>query len=456
MAKLKFDIKKNFLEQKYIQENLSCAEIAKIIGCDDNTIHRALKKHEITTRTRECSLEEIRSAFLEFQNFELLDLKNNVCTIKNKTSGKVFTGQFSYIHSKLKINPDWNFGSTNEERAEAVKKTNIKRYGVVSTSSLPEVRKKQEAARIKNGFQTKFDGKSVNEICEHLKTPIASFYLNLKRFGYDHAVKYAKSGKTDIENVISDFLKAESVDFISNKVLGSGLTSRPDFLIKDKKIIIECNGLFWHSDQHLKDKNHHKKRQEDFKKAGYDSLFFSADEILNKKEIVFSIIRNKIQKNKNKKFARKLDCVKLDTDKFFDENHLMGHGKGVVFALVDKEGTIWCAIQVKWKNKHEKILEVSRFCTAINSTVVGGFDKLIKHSIKQLKPKNIITFIDRRYGFGEYLSGLGWKKESENLSFKWTDMKSTFHRMKFPGNTGYENKMAKIWDCGQAKWVLNV
>lgn len=74
--------------------------------------------------------------------------------------------------------------------------------------------------------------------------------------------------------------------------------------------------------------------------------------------------------------------------------------------------------------------------------------------IKVLRPTYIQTFIDRRYGTGTHLKSLGWKFVHEYPSFRWTDGAMSYHRMKFPGSTGYNHGMAKIWDCGQAKWVL--
>jgi hypothetical protein len=53
----------------------------------------------------------------------------------------------------------------------------------------------------------------------------------------------------------------------------------------------------------------------------------------------------------------------------------------------------------------------------------------------------------------DYLGDLGFVQKSCHLSFKWTNTRYTYHRMKFPSNTGYEQGMNKIWDCGQAKWV---
>jgi hypothetical protein len=109
-------------------------------------------------------------------------------------------------------------------------------------------------------------------------------------------------------------------------------------------------------------------------------------------------------------------------------------------------------MQVKWKKKG--VLEISRFCNELNISVTGGFTKLLKGIIVAESPDEIMTFTDLRYGDGEYLKDFGFEKATNHLSFKWTDFYRIYNRMNFPGNSGYNVGLFKIWDCGQAKWVL--
>ena len=94
---------------------------------------------------------------------------------------------------------------------------------------------------------------------------------------------------------------------------------------------------------------------------------------------------------------------------------------------------------------------MSRFAHKLNTNVIGGFSKLLKHIELTLNPAFIQTFIDRRYGQGAYLTKLGFIKETEYLSFSWYLKGELHHRMQFPGNTGYDVGAVKIWDAGQAK-----
>ena len=51
---------------------------------------------------------------------------------------------------------------------------------------------------------------------------------------------------------------------------------------------------------------------------------------------------------------------------------------------------------------------------------------------------------------------LGFKLINNDISFMWTNKKTRVHRMKFPGDSGYEKGFNKIWDCGQMKYVLEL
>ena len=282
-------------------------------------------------------------------------------------------------------------------------------------------------------------------------------FLNLFRL---YAVKIhclIKKNKTNLESKMELILKETEKTFIYNEWFQEAKI-RPDFLLPQENIIIECNGFRWHSDEFIKNKNFHQSRLKKIERNGYSGLFFNSDEILNKTSVVKSIIKNKIGIS-NRLFARKCKVLSISSKvarEFFIENHLMGNGSGRTYSLISNDEKIAAAIQVRWTRKDLKFLDISRFCTSNETSVVGGYSKLIKHVLLEEKPNKIQTFVDRRYGSGIYLSQFGFKKETEGLSFVWTDGKKAFHRMKFPANSGYERGLFKIWDCGQAKWVLQV
>jgi hypothetical protein len=131
----------------------------------------------------------------------------------------------------------------------------------------------------------------------------------------------------------------------------------------------------------------------------------------------------------------------------------MGKGRGATYILTFKDEIV-AALRLKRVKNND--YEISRFCNKKFNSVVGSFSKLLKAAQQDKKPDSIMTFIDRRYGKGSYLKNLGFDYVHTYPSFRWTDGFITFHRLKFPGNSGYDNNLFKIYDCGQAKWMLKV
>jgi len=255
--------------------------------------------------------------------------------------------------------------------------------------------------------------------------------------------------KSSLESTVEDLLNKLQIDYIHNKKL-KDTSFRPDFTIPSHKLIIECDGNYWHSDAQIKDTNYHILKKEAYTKAGYTSLFFRENEIRDKLHIVTSMLLARLGLTQEKYMARKL-YILPGNPQFMEEHHLMGSGAGRQYSLFHETKEV-AQMQVKWVDKSSKMLEISRFATN-GSIISGGFSKLLKHIEEVEQPKIIKTFIDLRYGAGHYLPSLGFSHAGTHKSFVWVYGNNAFHRMKFPGNTGYDHGYHKLWDCGQAKFV---
>ena len=129
--------------------------------------------------------------------------------------------------------------------------------------------------------------------------------------------------------------------------------------------------------------------------------------------------------------------------------HIFLFPKEIYTLLYDDK--IVCAMRIK--RIKDQNYEISRFCSKIGHSIIGGFSCLLSYFEKEVKPTSLKTYIDLRYGSGNYLPNFGFEKKSEFLSFKWMKNNKVYNRMQFPGNTGYEQGLHKLWDCGQAKYV---
>jgi very-short-patch-repair endonuclease len=355
--------------------------------------------------------------------------------------------------------------SQSETVKDKMRRTNIEKYGV-------EYASQSEASKMKytntclekygvshhtmdQGYRDrasqrssrKFSGKTVKEWAKDLEISASYFNILVREFGIEHALSYEKN-VTSIKASIRSMLEHLNVEFNTQYKIGNRIA---DFFVPEFNLIIEADGHYWHSDAVNKDRLYHLNKRRLYVEQGFSPLFFREGEIVNRSEIIRSIISNKMGRS-SKVFARKCSVISLDNKNrrhFFEENHLMGNGKGECFAL-EFGGNLVAAMQY---TNRGGVVDISRFCSSINTQVVGGFSKLLAAVESSERPSKVINFVDLRYGSGAHLSKLGFQLERCSVSFSWVKGLDCLHRMRFPGNSGYEEGFKRVYDCGQAKFV---
>jgi hypothetical protein len=332
-----------------------------------------------------------------------------------------------------------------DEHKESIRKTNLEKYGYEYATQSEEVKNKTRQTLIDQGKIKIFNEKDMATLAEEKGIPYSTFTLHVRKHGFEEALKMMPK-ISSLEMIMKNWFNEEGWEYIHQFRVENRIA---DFLLHD--LIIECDGLFWHSDAVIKDNNYHVNKRDLYIKHNYRPFFFRQDEIENKFPIIQSMIRNALAKSKQV-YAR--NCTVKEVDKaeakeFFTTNHLMGPGIGFTLGLYTDK--LICAMQTK-RVKHREY-EISRFCSLLNYGVVGGFSRLLKHFEQNFKPSLTQTFIDQRYGSGNYLQRIGFTRTSCYKSFKWSNGEEVFHRMLFPGNSGYDYGLVKLWDCGQAKYV---
>lgn len=334
------------------------------------------------------------------------------------------------------------------------KETLLAKYGVDNimkySNTAKEAAKKMKETKISKGLIVSYNGKTRPEIASEIGFSRSHFGKLVTEYGIEEALQIEPT-KTKLEKTFQDFLDEYQIDYSCQFRINKKIA---DFKINNN-LLIEIDGLYWHSDAAKVDSDYHFKKKSIYEDANYDSLFFREDEIRDKFDIVKSVVLNRLNKS-NKLFARKCQLDKIDdktADIYFANNHLMSKGRGSTYVLTFNNEIV-SALRLK-RNKNQDY-EISRFCNSKFYSVVGAFSKLLSFAIKDKKPDSIMTFIDKRYGKGDYLKDLNFDYIHTYTSFRWTDGFETFHRLKFPGNSGYDQGLFKIWDCGQAKWVYNL
>lgn len=283
--------------------------------------------------------------------------------------------------------------------------------------------------------------------------------------------------KSTLELFISRFLKNHNVNHITNN--RDLLKNKEiDILIPDNNLCIEINGLHWHSEIYLH-KEYHIDKLEECNKINYDLLHFFEDEIIEKPDIVKSIILNKINLTENRIFARKCDIYEINnkiTNNFLEKNHIQGktNSKYKIGLYYNNElvslMTFSKLRKILGSNHQENEYEMLRFCNKINTIVIGGANKLLSYFIKKYKPNRILSYANRRYSNGNLYEKLNFKFINKTPpNYFYVVNKQRKHRFKYRKNVlvkeGYdankteheimsERKIPRIYDCGNLKYEL--
>lgn len=193
------------------------------------------------------------------------------------------------------------------------------------------------------------------------------------------------------------------------------------------------------------------------------------DEWWLKQDIVSSILLSKMGKIKNKTFARKCEIKVVNSKlskEFYSVNHLQGFINGFHTGLFNNGELIASITFGKSRFNKSYEYEILRFCGKINTNIVGGLSRLIKHFIKTYHPRSIITYVDARYGTGEGYLNSGFKyKGLTTPGYFYTDFSRRESRIKYQKYklknifTKFDSKLTewqnmqlngfdRVWDAG--------
>lgn len=436
-------------------------EIPKCEFCgNDCKLHRKINKFEKTCCSRECitkltektklerygdkhytNMDKMKETKLERYGYEYFtNYEKGKKTRLEKYGDENYSNREKIRKTKLE-----KYGDENYINHEKIKETFRKKYGV----DYPLLNKKimdktKETMKEKYGVEHGLQLKSIHN--QTIETQIKQYLSEMnkkciegkierKEDKYIHICNICKhediietnyyhyrfesnislctncypmsKGHSFKEKEISQFIRSiYSGEVIENDK--SLIKKEIDILIPEKKLGIEFNGIYWHSDE-IKPKNYHLNKTEECNKLGYDLIHIFEDDWLSKQEIVKSILRNKLGVSFGRHFARKCEIKEIPTkeaNEFLNENHLQGglRAKSINIGLYHntlyKDGwrneLVYLLTFGKARFKNSKYeYELYRSCGKLNTNIIGGFAKALKYFVNTYNPQSIITYADR-------------------------------------------------------------
>jgi hypothetical protein len=314
------------------------------------------------------------------------------------------------------------------------------------------------------------------------KTTRTNFVNNNRR------CPFCTSNSSSFETEVLDYIES----IYDGKIIHNDRTildgKEIDIYLPDLGLGIECDGLYWHSEQILVSNKYnmndisryHLNKTLDSKEKGIKLIHIFEDEWNNNK-LVKSKLSHILNLNKsNKIYARKCKVYEIDTktkNNFLERNHIQGKDNSSIRLGLFYDGDI-VAVMTFGKlrralgniNVEEGEYELIRYAGDIDKIVVGGFSKLFKYFVREYSPEYIKTFADLRWSsFDNNLYDLNGFELSHISNPNYWYMDNNYvkreHRFKYRKNnlenllesfdkelTEYENMLNnnydRIWDCG--------
>jgi hypothetical protein len=248
-----------------------------------------------------------------------------------------------------------------------------------------------------------------------------------------------------------------------------------DIVIPEHSLAIEFCGLYWHSEQKGRGGHYHSDKMLKCQKQGIRLLTIFDDEWNDKRDIVKSMLRNRLGiKDDTKTYARNTTIQAINTQQkrdFFNSYHIQGDGPGsICYGLINPTNNqlVACMAFIK---APDGLFYLNRYATSHN--VPGGFSKLLKHFKTNHEFNQIVSFADLRWSEGDtyfnngftldkilapdYAYSMDGHSRIHKFNFRHKNLPNLLHNYD-PNLSERENcdnnGLLRLWDCGKMRFLI--
>ena len=252
-----------------------------------------------------------------------------------------------------------------------------------------------------------------------------------------------------------------------------------DIVCEPERVIIEYDGLHWHSDEYH-DNNYHLDKTEYAESKGYQLIHVFSDEWEQHPDIVKSrlcrILHKEMPGITRRIFARKCDIVEVDNAEevaFLDRCHIQGSCSSKYRYGLRYEGELVALMTFGPSRFAENEIELLRYCNALYTAVVGGASRLLSYYLREHPIENnqkLVTYADRRWSsMNNYYSRLGFVLDRVtepnyyyiNSGIRESRLKYQKHKLVELGYDASKTEkeimasigMHRIYDCGNYRYI---
>lgn len=263
---------------------------------------------------------------------------------------------------------------------------------------------------------------------------------------------------------IRDFIEKEGLEAIVEHEV-DGLSY--DVFVPSKNLLIEHNGLRWHSMDGSKGRDLEKYRRA----AGHDFIMIFEDEWKKSRKKVESLIRNRLRTIPSIPVSpRQCEIGPVESseaNRFYDVHHYIGRCRAKIHVGAFVEGKLAaCQSFARPTRQSSHPWELVRMAADPAYRIRGIWSKLFKEFLKAERPSSVVSFSDNRLFGGGVYGKIGFKLDGDvRPDYYWTKGSGRFHKSglrkkgeeKTSGLTEYQLRESggyrRIWDLGKKRWV---
>lgn len=408
------------LEKYGVEYCLQSPEIRKKI--EDTTLNRYgvsnVAKHDSPLRKMiDQSNRDKYNGVMFTQTSDFIDKVRHTNQVRY---GKDWALQNDIVRRKIKDTMISRYGVDNIFKSEHFKEKNrinslIKTYNRLLTnkSIIPQFTLDEF---LNNPFDVKFKWKCLH--CGNIIESPRSSTLRCEDTLYVRCDKcYPKYGRSVAETDILNIIRS-----MTDKVIvGDKTLIKPkeiDIYIPEKKLAIEFDGLYWHSNQMLYDRpNYHLEKTIECAKQGIQLIHIFEDEWQYKQDIVISRLKNIFGCYDNVIYARKCQVKEVSFEEckiFLNDNHIQGScNSSYRYGLYYNNELISVMTfggyrRSLGRQSVDNEYELLRFCCKLGYHIPGAASKLFHTFISKHNPIKVISYADRRWSNGKLYKAIGF------------------------------------------------
>jgi hypothetical protein len=500
----------------------------------DRIIKTKLEKYGGVFLDSEVIREKYKDTMLERYGVENPADSDEISELKRATSlsryGTEYPIQSDIVKSKIVETNTRLYGVENVFSSpiikESIKKSLLDRYGVDCTAHIPGLTEKKKATNLakygtewynssKRNMESKIIDSSkvdvfmkfrdnpkmfietmytykptLTEVARDTGVTLSTISLYVNENSIQHLIDYHKSM---VESDIVDVIR--SIDSKCRIIRNDRKLISPyeiDIYLPEYRIGIECNPTVTHNSSigdpwtnEPKDYKYHQMKSILAEQNGIFLFHIFGYEWTHRKDVIKSMLASLLGKSCDKIYARKCYVSEIDFNMcrdFLNQNHRQGSmsAKVRLGLFVDDTDEL---VSVMTFNHIRKTLgkkfdddawELSRFCSKLNTSVVGGASKLLRYFIDNYDYDRIISYSDVAHTRGNLYPILGFTPNRiSSPRYVWVNLsddtylnrvscqKSNMHRL-FPNESidlskterqiMEEHGYVRVYDSGTIRW----